>query len=349
MSQAVFAIPGDKDRRTGGFIYEARVLRELNDMGCATDHLQLPESFPDPTKADMDITLKALKAVPETCPIILDGLVFGAIDPEGLEQVRAPIIAMVHHPLGFETGLQKARADFLLQNEAAALRHVNHVMVPSPETARVLCEDFGADPSSITVALPGFDRPPVRRQPVDPPLILSVGLLAPRKGHDILLDALAHIADLPWQVEIVGRTYDQNYASALVQQSRRLGIEQRVRFSGELAREALNTRFNAASVFALATRYEGYGLVLIEAMMFGLPVVTCRVGAVPTTVGDAAVLVPSADPVSLAKALREVLEDPRRAERLSHLATNHAATLPQWQDTARVFAATIKRLNRFTH
>lgn len=346
MTQAVFAIPGDKDRRTGGFIYEARVLRELNEMGCTTMHLQLPDSFPDPTIADMATALDALCSVPSDQPIILDGLVFGAIDPEGLARVRAPVIAMIHHPLGLETGLPKARSAFLLHNEAAALCHVDHILVPSPETARVLCRDFGADAHRITVAPPGFDRPVVNRQPTDPPLILSVGLLAPRKGHDVLLSALGQLSALRWRVEIVGRAHDPDYAAALHEQARALDIDERVTFSGEIETDALTARFNAASVFALATRYEGYGMVLSEAMMYALPIVSCRVGAVPTTVGKAAILVPPDNPNALADALRRIMQNPHEAERLSQLSARRSGTLPQWRDTAQMFLATIERIRR---
>ncbi|MEM6373599.1 MAG: glycosyltransferase family 4 protein [Pseudomonadota bacterium] len=344
MTQAVFAIPGDKDRRTGGFIYEARVLKELNDLGCATSHLQLPDSFPDPTPKDMAITLDALKAVPSDRPIILDGLVFGAIDPDGLGQVDAPVIAMVHHPLGLETGLPAHRAAFLLQNEAAALRHVNHTIVPSSETARILCSDLGADAEKITVAAPGFDRPAVKRRLVDPPLILSVGLLAPRKGHDVLLAALAQLDDMPWQAEIAGKTYDADYAAALQWQVQDLGIAERVTFAGELTQDELTKRFNAASLFALATRYEGYGMVLSEAMLFGIPVVSCSVGAVPETVGNAAILVPPEDPGALANAMRSILCDPKVAHDMSLSSAEKAALLPRWEDTAMTFASLIARI-----
>lgn len=186
----------------------------------------------------------------------------------------------------------------------------------------------------------------VDRQYADPPLILSVGLLAPRKGHDVLLKALAKIDDLPWQAEIVGKTHDREYANDLQAQARALGIDKRVTFIGELEQMALTARFNAATVFALATRYEGYGLVLCEAMMFGLPVITCRTGAVPETVGNAAVLVPPEDPCSLAEALRGVINDPFEAARLSRLSVERSATLPHWQDTAQIFSATIERLSR---
>lgn len=344
MTQAVFAIPGDKDRRTGGFIYEARVLDELNALGCMTAHLQLPGSFPDPTPEDMAQTLAALCAVPPEQPIILDGLVFGAIDPKGLSQVRAPVIAMIHHPLGLETGLPKTRAAFLLQNEAAALRHVGHVIVPSPETARVLCRDFGADPNRITVAPPGFDRAEVNPHPIDPPLILSVGLLAPRKGHDTLIEALAQLTALPWTLEIAGKEHDPDYAATLHRQVEAQGLTGRITFAGELSEEALRARFNAASLFALATRYEGYGMVLSEAMLYGLPVISCSVGAVPDTVGDAAILVPPDDPVRLAQALHQVLSQSEEGRRLARLSKEKAAALPHWHETAAIFSEVIARL-----
>ena len=344
MTRAVFAIPGDKDRRTGGFIYEARVLDELNWAGCATAHLQLPASFPDPTPGDMAVTLAALRAVPAHRPILLDGLVIGANAPEGLEKVTAPVIAMVHHPLGLETGLDADRAAFLRANEAAALRHVAHVIVPSPETARILAEDFGADPARITIAPPGFDRPVVNRAPTEPPLILSVGLLAPRKGHDILLDALGQLPALPWQAQIVGKTHDAGYAAALQEQAHMRGLADRVTLVGEVGPDALHARFNAASVFALATRYEGYGMVLSEAMFYGLPIVSCAVGAVPATVGAAGRLVPPDDPVALAEALRSILTDAGEAARLGALSTAASAALPRWQDTAQSFVDVITAL-----
>ena len=345
MTRAVFAIPGDKDRRTGGFLYEATVLRVLNELGCAVAHLELPDSFPDPTSQDMSATLAMLRAVPPDQPIILDGLVFGAIDPVGLGQVRAPVVAMIHHPLALETGLAPERAAYLHTNEAAALTRAAAVIVPSPHTAGVLVRDYGIDAARITVALPGFDRPPVALAPLDPPLILSVGLLAARKGHDVLLDALAQISDVSWQAEIVGKDHDRVIARDLRAQCERLGIADRVTFAGELDAAALTGRFNAASIFALATRYEGYGMVLGEAMLYGLPVVSCDVGAVRETVAGAGVLVPPNNPAAFGHALRALLEDPDAILHQRSASLERARTLPAWADTARVFIDVINRLH----
>lgn len=344
MSRAVFAIPGDMYRRTGGFIYEATVLRALNEIGCETVHLQLPDSFPDPTDADMRTTLAALAAVPPGRPVILDGFIVGTVDPEGLDQVPAPLIAMVHHPLGLESGLAPDRADALLRNEAAVLRRMDHIMVPSPETARILAGRLGADPVRITVAPPGFERPDRDPRPADPPLILSVGLLAPRKGHDTLIDALALIEGRRWHAEIVGKDHDSDLRDALKRQIVRLELERRVRLVGELDEDALARRFDAAGIFALATRYEGYGMVLSEAMLYGLPIVTCATGAVPDTVGDAARLVAPDDPAAFAEALAGLLDDPAAAADLAARARRRADSLPRWRDTARIFAAIIDRV-----
>jgi len=342
---AVFAIPGDKDRRTGGFIYEATVLRVLNELGCATQHMILPDSFPDPTAADMQTTLDRLRSVPPTCPIILDGLVFGSIDPAGLATVQAPVIAMIHHPLGLETGLDAERAKMLRQNETAALKHTDHVIVPSPHTADILISEFDADPDKITIAPPGFDRPEIvsdaASTKIDPPLILSVGLLAPRKGHDVLLDALSHITNVSWQAEIVGKTHDAETRDALIGQIDRLDLSQRVHLSGELEQAQLDTRFRSASVFALATRYEGYGMVLSEAMLYGLPVVSCSVGAVPETVGDAGILVPVNDAQAFAKGLHLALKN---QDEFTAKSIAMAETLPTWTDTARCFVEVVGKL-----
>ncbi|MCY4336331.1 MAG: glycosyltransferase family 4 protein [Litoreibacter sp.] len=348
MTQAVFAIPGDKDRHTGGFIYEATVLRVLNEIRVTTQHLQLPDSFPEPTSEDMATTLEALRAVPPDQPIILDGLVFGAIDPEGLSRVKAPVIAMIHHPLGLETGLAPERAAYLRANEAAALRFADHVIVPSPHTAQILAQEFGADPERISVALPGFERPKIERAPRTPPLILSVGLLAERKGHDVLLDALSQIRDLTWEAVIVGKAHDPIVAQNLTNQNARLGLTDRVQFAGELGAQPLEQLFNSAEIFALATRYEGYGMVLSEAMLFGLPIVSCDAGAVSDTVGDAGILTPPDNPTLFAQALRKMLEDPMTLQDYSERSKARGHTLPKWTDTARVFETVLQRLARLS-
>lgn len=344
MTHAVFAVPGDITQRTGGYIYDATVLGLLPDIGAPVAHLELPASFPAPTPSDMDQTFALLGAVPQTQPILIDGLALGAMTPERVATLAAPIIALVHHPLGLETGLTAEEAEALLRNERAVLRHVDHVIVTSPHIAATLARDFAVSAERITIATPGFDVTPAAPAPVDPPLILSVGLLSPRKGHDTLIEALAHLADLPWQVEIIGREQDPAYTRRLHDLIAGHGLGGRIRLTGEIEAVPLADAYRRASLFALATRYEGYGMVLGEAMLHGLPIVSCDVGAVRSTVEDAAMLVPPDDPARFADALRSLLVDPAAAEAARRASRERGASLPTWADTTRIIAAVIEKV-----
>ncbi|MCC6009074.1 MAG: glycosyltransferase family 4 protein [Rhodobacteraceae bacterium] len=346
LAAAAFAIPGDLDTRTGGYNYERSLLYALRAAGRAVEHIRTGDSFPHPTRGDEAETLRRLQELPGDVPLILDGLIFGAVDTEGLAAIRAPVVAMLHHPLGLEAGLPPERARALLERERDNLRHAAHVVVPSPHTKRILVADFGVAEADISVALPGFDRPELQGlAPAVPPLILSVGIICARKGHDVLLAALARLADLDWRAEIVGMTHDPEVEAALRAQRAALGLEARVGLPGCIPDAALSALFEQATVFALATRYEGYGLVFSEAQLHGLPVVTCAVGAVPETVPPGAgALVPADDPEAFAAALRVMLTEPDRRAACARVARAAGARLPHWSDTAGVMGAVLDRL-----
>ena len=212
---AAFAIPGDLDSTTGGYIYDRRVIAGLRALGREMHHLPLGARFPDPTRADTDEAARQLAAVPPDRPVIIDGLALGALDPGALRGMAAPMVAMIHHPLALETGLSRARRDHLYRTERANLARAAHVLVPSPRTAEAVMAEYGVAPDRVTIARPGTDRPKGHHRPADPPLILSVGIQVPRKGHDILLRALARLADRPWQAAIVGTAQDPSCAARL--------------------------------------------------------------------------------------------------------------------------------------
>ena len=335
LKPAAFAIPGDMTQKTGGYIYEYELLMALRAQGRDLQHLQLPAGFPDPTPAETALSVAAMAALPADRPLIIDGLVFGSIDTAGLATVTAPIVAMIHHPLGLETGLAPDRARALLQREADNLKLAQAIIVPSPHTARILAGEFGVSPDQITIALPGFRPADPVHTPLSPPLILSVGLLAERKGHDILIAALGQLRDLDWQAEIVGKTHDPAVEARLRAQIPALGLEGRIRLAGLLPDAAVIERYRSATIFALATRYEGYGIVLGEAMLHGLPIVTCRTGAVPDTIPPGAgMLVPVDDIGSFARALETLLLDPGLHAQLAQAAAAEGRKLPSWAQTA---------------
>lgn len=343
----VFAVPGDLRTLTGGYLYDLNLLTALGDLGVNVRHLEWGRSFPGPTPQDMSTALGQLQALPADCPALVDGLAYGVLDTEGLRTVSAPLFALVHHPLALEPGLRPEAAGMLAARELANLAIARHIFVTSSHTRAVLRDRYDVDDSRITVVLPGFDQPPMdgTSPKSAPPLILSVGILAQRKGHDILLRALAQISDLDWQADIVGREHEAGGLKVLTALIAQLGLGTRVRLSGEVGADDLTARYRQASLFALATRYEGYGIVFGEAMGHGLPIVSTRAGAVPDTVGpDAGLLVPSDDPVAFAGALRRMLCEPQLRDRCTQANLNSAKSLARWADSATLVKTTIARL-----
>lgn len=332
---ATFAIPGDIRTLTGGYIYERQLLQGLRDLGHDMHHLRLPASFPDPSALQMAVAVKLLQA--QHLPLIIDGLVFGAIETQGLAQVRAPIIAMIHHPLALESGLSPARRDHLFRTERDNLRLARHVLVPSPHTRTILIERYGVPPQRITIARPGVRPARLAPAPVTPPLILSVGILHPRKGHDVLIKALASLGDLDWRAVIVGNPWDKTHAAELTRQVAASPLAYRITLAGRVSADRLERLYAKASIFALATRYEGHGIVFDEAMVHGLPVVACAVGAVPDTVAKGAgLLVPPDDPQAFACALRRMLQDDALRQSMHKAAAQAGRVLPGWEHTAAV-------------
>lgn len=342
----VFAIPGDPDALTGGYIYDKRVMAELNALGWQVELLRLGDGFPEPTLEVMASALAALAAVPADKALVVDGLAFGALAPEGVAMIAAPLVALTHHPLALESGIDPDRAATLRTIERANLARAGHVAVTSPHTATVLIDDYGVPAPKLTSALPGVDRPSAASaRPPGPPRILAVGSLVHRKGHDVLLAALDGARDLDWRADIAGAARDPAVAAALERQRTDLALEDRVRFAGEIDQAELEGLYREASLFALASRYEGYGMVFAEAIAWGLPIVACAAGAVPETVPKSAgLLVPPDDPAAFAAALRRLLTDADAYAACRAGALAAAAELPTWRDAGLAFDQTLRRV-----
>jgi glycosyltransferase involved in cell wall biosynthesis len=338
---AALALPGDITTLTGGYIYDRLLLEELRAAGRDMTLVQLPDGFPFPTDRAMTEALNALQELPADCPVIIDGLAFGALTTDGVARIKAPIVALVHHPLALESGLPEDQQRMLWQTERDNLRHAAQVLVPSPHTRAILIERYDVPADRVHVALPGIAQP--KHQLITPeahdgpPLILSVGILHPRKGHDVLIDALARVADLDWQAVIVGNPWEEGHSVALQDRINTFGLAARIRLAGRVSPEELDRLYRQAKVFALATRYEGYGIVFNEALVHGLPIVSCRTGAVPDTVpADAGLLVARDDPPAFAAAMRTLLSDSARHAAMATAARQKGASLASWADTARV-------------
>jgi glycosyltransferase involved in cell wall biosynthesis len=280
---------------------------------------------------------------------VIDGLAYGVLAEEA--RALAPgrsLVALVHHPLALETGLSGAESAALRAGECAALACARHVVATSPATARLLVADYAVRPDRLSVVRPGTDRAAVRPRVPGPMIdLLAVGSVVPRKGYDVLVSALAKIPDLAWRLTIAGdRHRDTETAQRLDAEIARLGLAERVTFTGAVASARLTQLYAAADLFVLPSRFEGYGMAYAEAIAHGVPVVGTRAGAIPDTVpADAGVLVPPDDVDALAAVLRRLIEDPAERERLAAGARAATATFPSWQESASLFARVLEQVS----
>jgi len=389
-------VPGDPSTATGGYIYNAQILAGLAELGWRTRVHSLDDSFPRPTPSALRDARAEIAALPGDGVVVIDGLALAGLERVlDTEAKRLPIVALIHHPLALETGLDASEARLLETAERNALALVSRVICTSQWTARTLAT-YGVPVAHIRVVEPGVDRRlwtaraavehPSRDTPEDRPWgssahipvrarsregrstsaravpdvrgndgeraatraardvrLLCVATVTPRKGHAVLLEALAELRDRRWHLTCAGSTTrDAATFAALERQIDRLALRARVSFLGDLDADALEREYERADLFVLPSYLEGYGMALAEAVARGIPVVSTTVGAIPETVpASAGVLVPPGDSRALAKALAPLLDSDDARAQLAANARAASSALPTWRAAAEKFAAAL--------
>ncbi len=337
-------VPGPFDAVSGGYGYDRRLVAGLRALGHAAEVVELAGRHPLPDDAASAAARAALDALPADAVPVVDGLGLPSFAPVADALAARGAVALVHHPTALETGLPEADRDALRATERALFGRVARIVATSPLTARRLVEEFGADPGRVGVVEPGTDPAPRSAGSGGPgAALLSVGALVPRKGHDVLLRALAGLADLDWSLVIAGpEDRDPVHAHGLRALAEGLGIARRVEFAGAVDAETLEALYAGADVFALASHWEGYGMAVAEALARGLPVAVAAGGALTGLAPEgASVVSPPGDHASLGKGLRRMIFDTDLRRAMAGAAWRAGQRLPRWEDRAEAFAAEI--------
>ncbi len=337
------AVPGGFERLTGGTIYDRRLADGLEAMGHRVRRVALPAGFPEPDAAELAETAVLLGALPADSRLIVDGLALGVLPELAAELARRlELVALVHHPLAFETGLDPDRADALLASESDALAAADRVICTSATTRLALIEDFAVPEAKITVAPPGTETKPLAQGSGGAGLaILSLGAVTPRKDQRTLVAALAGIDDRRVTAIIAGSLErDPATARALAELVDETDQADRIELAGELAAGALDEVFETADLFVSTALYEGYGMAAAEAVAAGIPCLIARGGAISEAVPPSAALFFEPGDVAELRALIQGLwHDPVAYGRLKDGAGRARAQLRGWDETARLVAA----------
>ncbi len=322
MPRVALVVPGDLHTRTGGYVYDRRIADGLRALDWCVEVRHDVASLDDAT------------------PALVDGLALLTLADEiDRHAERLRLVPIIHLPLGLEVGLDVAEAERRDHLERRALRHARAIVVTGQTTVEALVSR-GVDPSRIRLVEPGTDRAPAARGSSEGSVaILCVAALTPGKGHELLLRALATVADARWVLTCAGSVErDPRTAERVRTLAAALGIADRVRLVGELDDRALAAEYDRSDVFTLATRRETFGMAVAEAIARGLPVVSTTTGAIGDIVGSGGLLVAPGDEGALAAALARVITNAELRRQLGSAARAAAARLRTWEQASEAMA-----------
>jgi D-inositol-3-phosphate glycosyltransferase len=262
------------------------------------------------------------------------------------ERWGVPVLQMFHTLGRKKNGAARRLADLepsvRLDEEQRIVAHADGLVAASVVERRALIAEYGAEPGRAAVIPCGVDtelfRPGDRAEARArlgagvAPVVLYVGRIAPIKGLETLLDGIALMRRRGGaaRLVIVGGEADEpanGHEAEIRQRVDALGLREAVRFVGAQPQEALRDYYVAADVTVLPSYYESFGMVALEAMACGSPVIGSRVGGLATTVRDGVTgfLVPDGDAAALAERLDAVLADPDLRFRLGREGVQWAA------------------------
>jgi len=321
---AVYEVPKDQ---SGGYLYDGKIAEHLRERG----HEVFVYTFPFDTARVIKDHVEVL---------VEDELCHADLVEFNLHLKRVssiPVIALVHHLKYLEAVSHQEEER---EKERKFLSTCDALIANSNSTSQEASE-LGIGLPTV-VACPGCDlvapAPDFRRQLQEASVnLLFVGILIPRKGVHILLDALEELSHYPWELRVVGDDkLDVRYVESLKEKALRLG--NRVQFLGRVSREELSEIYVGSDLFILPSYLEGYGIVVAEAMFNLLPTIASRVGGIPEIIRDGkeGILVPPGDKSALKRTLQDFLEHPEHLGPFIEACALRRHSLPTWEEAGKL-------------
>ena len=332
-----FVVYGDLDTQSGGFHYDRQLIAELRAAGDSVEIIELPwRSYPRGLLDNLSRRLRR-RLAGDYDVLLQDELAHPSLAWTN-RHLSAPIVSIVHHLRASES---RRLQPLYRAVERCYLRGVDGVVCNSSVTRDVVT-DFGVAADRTVIAPPAGDRfgsaiaaDRITERAHEGPLrVLFVGNITPRKGVDTLIDGLA-AADGDAELTVVGKPVDEGYVSRCRNRVADHGLNERVTFTGGIDDDALAAAFRDHHVLAVPSQYEGYGIVYLEGMGFGLPAVASRAGGATdiVTEGENGFLVAPGDTAAVADAITTLAADRDRLATMGLAARKRYESQPDWRET----------------
>lgn len=342
---------GSLDRTSGGYRYDRRLVSGLRNRGHEVEIVGLP----DGSYGRELLVNGSPRAVGELSFLNVDVLLQDELCHPSLllynrlDRSETPVVSVVHHLLSQEPRSPWRNAAF----RAVERRYLETVdaFVYNSETTRRTVESLVGATKGV-VAPPAADHidpeitpAEIRERAHEPgPIgVLFVGTIVERKGLHTLLRGLSARPVDEWRLTVVGdRTADRAYVQRIDALTRKLDVAESVEFAGQVSDTELIAAFRSNHLLAVPSRYEGFGIVYLEGMSFGLPAIASKAGGASEIVTDEenGVLIPPETPAAVSTAIETVAADRDRLAEMGKAARATYESHPTWSET-------VDRVERF--
>jgi glycosyltransferase involved in cell wall biosynthesis len=271
----------------------------------------------------------------------------------------APGIVTLHdlQPITHPERFGAVKRTYIRLAAPRSLRAAAAVVCLTEFTAGAAVSVAGVDPNRVHLVPCGVDDPgpgpdPLVQEAVlerhgvlGRPFVLYPAITYAHKNHETLIAAFAHLAAAHPDARLVLTGGEGSYEPVVRASIQAYGLAGRVERTGRIPEADLDVLYRRATVMAFPSRYEGFGLPVLEAMVRGCPVVASDVGGLPSVAGDAAVLVDPLDAPAWADAIGDLLDQPERRTVLSRHGVERARHF-RWPDAAAALASVYRETAR---
>ncbi len=273
-------------------------------------------------------------------------LAYGVAD---IQKWGYPVVETIHHPVTIDRDMAISQAKSLKDRlgyrrwfsftgmQIKVAQQLPYIITVSDMAKKHIHEVFKIPENNLKVIYNGIDvekfSPSNNGERVKDTILTVISRDTAVKGLRFLLAALGELRkkyDL--KLTVVGRTMGDGVTESLME---KLGITDVVSFRDQISTEELISLYRTATLVAVPSTYEGFGLPAAEAMACGAPLVSTTAGALPEVVGDAGILIPPADPVALANAIARLMDNPELRSEYSELGRKRILENFNWKDAAK--------------